>query len=74
MAEPARRLTVINSSNRELMSDELDSVNGGRNPDDFCCGGPTKPNQGGMGGGGLGGQILGGIKSVAKTIAGIFGL
>ena len=65
---------MINSSNRELMSDELDSVNGGRNPDDFCCGGPGNLHQGGMGGGGLGGQILGGIRSVVKTIAGIVGL
>ena len=64
---------MINPGNRELMIDELDIVNGGKT--DTCCAGPIDPNHHGLGGGlgGLGGQILGGIKSVVKTIGGIFG-
>jgi hypothetical protein len=66
---------VINSSNRELMIDELDIVNGGRN--EYCCAGPENPNEHGNGSGnGLGwlrgiGSAVGGV---IKTIGGIIGL
>ncbi len=63
---------MTNPGNRELMTDELDIVNGGRN--EYCCAGPIDPHGHGTGGGGLGGQILSGIKSVVKTIGSIFGL
>jgi hypothetical protein len=66
---------VINPGNRELMTDELDIVNGGGHGDHYCCAGPIDPLGHGNGsGGGLGGQILSGIKSVVKTIGGIIGL
>jgi hypothetical protein len=60
---------VINPSNRELMIDELEAVNGGK--PDTCCNPRTGPDARTLGG--LGEQILLDLKSVVKTIAGILG-
>ena len=56
---------MINPGNRELMSNELDIVNGGTHGDRYCCGGPIDPHQIGTGSG----DGLGWLRNIGSAIA-----